>query len=65
MGELRTLKIVPCLVLRDVPTFSDAEIADMLHAAKALGFDLRPGSPFEDVTLGELELLVRDAGLPS
>jgi hypothetical protein len=62
MGELRRYKVAPFLALRDVEIFGDDEIAAMLNQASYLGLDLTPGSPVEDLTLGELEILVRDCG---
>jgi hypothetical protein len=34
----------------------------MLNQATYLGLDLTPGSPVEDLTLWELEILVRECG---
>jgi hypothetical protein len=62
MSELRRHKVAPFLALRDVDCFGDDEIAAMLNQATYLGLDLTPGSPVEDLTLWELEILVRECG---
>lgn len=66
MGELRRLKVGALLIERvDANWMSNEDIDDLLNRAHSIGLDLGPGSPLEDLTLGELNILVQDTGLPN
>lgn len=66
MSQLRNLRVGPLLTGRRVETYTNEEIVEMLDRAEALGFDLSAiPSPLEDLTLGELAILVADAGTPT